>query len=128
MMVGKRKRKVGRPRKFKLSDIIRIKETGTIGVVVRHRMRGTKSEYCVIPLTGGKRRFGPSSWKSSADIETTGQRSSTGSLVTYRANEWLEEQLPEGRGCVCHCCVHEAQPRKAFSRQTGVMKAEDYDR
>ena len=126
-MVGKHKRKVGRPKKFRLSDIVQHKETGAIAVVVKHRMRGTKSEYCVIPLTGGKRRFGPSSWRGAETLDATGLRSSTGSLVTYRANEWLDEQLPEGRGCLCHCCVHEAQPRKAFSTRTGVMRAEDYD-
>ena len=122
----KRKRPVGRPRKFRNGDIIK-NEDGTLGVVVQHRLRQTKSEYNVIPLTKGYRRYGVSSWKLSNIITNTGRRSSTGSLVTYRANLWLDEQLPEGRGCLCHCCVHEAMPRKSFSRHTGAMKDEDYE-
>lgn len=129
----KRKRKVGRPRKFRNGDIVNVNDTNKgvpeyVGVVVKHRLRGTKSEYNIIPLTGNHRRYGPTAWRLSNMMVKTGQRSSTGSIVTFRANEWLEEQLPEGRGCDCHCCVHEAQPLKAFNVWTGGMKAEDYDR
>ena len=118
----KRKRKVGRPRKFKLSEIV-LFDNHTF-VVVAHRLRGTKSEYRVIPLTGGRQRYGRALWKIAADLTAAGEFSSTGSLLVYRANEWLENELSDGRGCRCHCCPHTAIPRGMFSIHTGIMKGE----
>jgi len=117
------KHRVGRPRKFKLTEIVTV--DGRPAAVVDHRMRGTKAEYRIVPLTRGHRRFGPASWRSTTDLVTTGKFSWTGALVTYRANEWLEAELPEGRGCKCMCCAHTAIPRAAFSRHTGIMKEHD---
>ena len=118
------KRRVGRPRKFKLGEIIKYDKG--LGVVVAHRLRRTKSEYRIVPVSGGRKRYGRAAWKNSAELKTNGEHSATGSLVTYRANRWLNGELPEGRGCFCECCIHEAIPRKSFSRFTGAMKEEDY--
>ena len=121
--MGKHKRKVGRPRKFKLSEIVL--HQGQTYVVVAHRLRGTKSEYRVVPLTGGRQRYGRALWKIAAELEAAGEFSATGSLLVYRANEWLDKELDGGRGCRCHCCPHTAIPRGMFSIHTGIMKDVD---
>jgi len=121
--MGKHKRKPGRPRKFKLSEIVL--HQGQTYVVVAHRLRGTKSEYRVVPLTGGRQRYGRALWKIAAELEAAGEFSATGSLLVYRANEWLDKELDGGRGCRCHCCPHTAIPRGMFSIHTGIMKDVD---
>ncbi len=119
----RRKRGAGRPRKFKLGEIIL--DANDYKVVVEHRLRGTKSEYRVIPLNGASKRFGPAAWRSSGLLTRTGRVSATGSILTYRANEWLDRELPEGRGCACQCCVHSAIPRNVFKVSTGEMMDDD---
>ena len=120
---GKAKRKRGRPRHFSNGDIA--EHEGNMYVVVDHRMRNTKSEYRLVPLTKGYKRFGTAIWRQSYLISVTGLKSNTATVVTYRANKWLEEATPEGRGCACQCCVHEAQPHKAFSVHTGIFREDD---
>lgn len=107
------------PRKFRLTDIVTDGHTNY--VIVDHRVRGTKAEYRVVPVTGRRQRFGRAAWRMSNELHPTGERSAKGSLVTYRANEWLKAEL-DGRGCECHCCVHTAIPRGAFNQFTGEMK------
>ena len=119
----RRKRGAGRPRKFKLGEIIL--DDNEFKVVVEHRLRGTKSEYRVIPLDGSSHRYGRAAWQSSGRLIPTGRHSSTGSILTYRANNWLDKELPEGRGCACQCCVHSAIPRNVFKVSTGEMMADD---
>ncbi len=114
--------KRGRPRKFKLGEIVTSTLTQGLFVVVDHQLRGTKAEYRVVPLSGGRQRYGRAAWVNTAFLQTAGEYSSTGSLVTYRANEYLQAELPEGRGCACQCCIHEAQPRSGFSIHTGDFK------
>jgi len=117
---GKAKRGRGRPRHFSNGDIAL--HGGQKYVVVDHRMRNTKSEYRLVPLNAAYKRYGSAIWRQSYLLEVTGLRSNTATVVTYRANRWLEEATPEGRGCVCQCCVHEAQPTRGFSVHTGTFK------
>ena len=117
------KKNVGRPRKFKLGDIVT--DLHTDYVIVDHQLRGTKSEYRVVPLNRRYERYGRAAWRNSAEFTATDVHSSSGSLVTYRANRKLEEELPGGRGCACECCVHTAIPRDAFNKFTGEMKDDD---
>ena len=119
----KRKRGRGRPRGFYNRDIIHY--TDRLYVVVDHRMRGAKSEYRLIPITPGHRRAGAAIWAQSYKMTNTGRKSGTGTVLTYRANTFLEEELPEGRGCKCQCCIHEAQPRRSLSRWTGDLKDDE---
>lgn len=120
-MRGKETR--GRPRKFKLGAIVQDPTTENLYIVVDHQLRGTKSEYRVIPTNGRYERFGRASWVESSNLEPIGKRSSKGSLVTYRANQMLEGEV--GRGCQCECCIHTAMPRRDFNMFTGDMV--DYD-
>lgn len=111
--------KRGRPRKFKNRDIVIHNQTEQTYVVVDHQLRGTKAEYKVIPLNGQKQRYGRASWVESNWLDPTGMKSSAGSMVTYRSNKFLEQEV--GRGCDCQCCIHAAMPRRDFNHITGEM-------
>lgn len=113
--------KQGRPRKFNLGDIVNY--DGEWQVVVDHRLRGTKSEYRCIALNYKRKRYGRAVWRSSGLLTATGEHSNTGSILTYRANEYLEAEL--GRGCDCHCCIHTAIPRSEFNRASGELREAD---
>lgn len=114
--------KIGRPRKFKLGAIAQ-HEDGHLCVIVDHQIRGTKSEYRVIPLDGRRRRYGRVAWTETSKLSPVGEKS-RGSIVTYRANRMMEQDLG-GRGCGCECCVHTAIPLSAFNHHTGDMKEEE---
>ena len=117
------KRKRGRPRGFKNRDIAQY--NNNLYIVVDHRMRGTKSEYRLVPYSRGQKRTGHAIWVQSYRMLNTGAKSNTKAAVsTYRANRGLDESLPDGRGCRCECCVHEAIPRTFFDRWTGEYKDE----
>lgn len=109
----------GRPRKFKLGVIVR-DEDNQLYVIVDHQLRGTKSEYRCLPVNNRFERFGGAVWIPSNEIWPIGKRSAKGSLVTYRANEVLEDE-GDGRGCRCQCCVHVAMPRNVFNKFTGEL-------
>jgi len=110
--------KPGRPRKFKLGAIVTDLD-GNFYIVVDHQLRGTKSEYRIVPTNNRYERFGRAVWVESNKLEATGMRSSRGSLVTYRANQMLEREV--GRGCLCEYCAHTAMPRRDFNKVTGEM-------
>jgi len=124
-MTNREKERRGRPRRFKFGEIVL--EGDLARVVVDHRTRMYKAEYRIIPLNGSSRRYGRAVWRASHLLQSAGKFSSTASLATYRANNWLDETLPEGRGCDCQCCVHEKQPHQAFSNITGKFLGEDDD-
>lgn len=116
---------MGRPRKFKLGEIVhRLDMEMRLAVIVDHQVQGTKSLYRVIPMDGQKRRFGRAKWVDSNLLGPAGMRSKTASVLTYRANEKLEAELPEGRGCDCMCCVHTADPHAAYNHVTGEFRDE----
>jgi len=116
---------MGRRRKFRLADIVW--DGGRLSVVVDYRVRGSVSEYRVVPISGKRRRYGRASWRRAMDLHASGERSNTASLLTYRANQHLDDALDD-RGCDCECCIHTAQPRSDFSHITGIMKGADDDR
>lgn len=122
----KRIERRGRPRKFKLGEVVSkpVVQTEDLYVVVDHQLRGTKSEYRVAPLNNRFERYGRAVWTPSNEIFETGMRSYKGSIVTYRANAHLDSELG-GRGCHCECCAHAAMPRDAFNHLTGEFR--DYD-
>jgi hypothetical protein len=107
---------MGRPRKFKLGDIVWDDFRQQHSVVVNYRRSGTVSESRCIALDKRLRRRGDAYWERVQNLEPTAYRSQTGSIKTYLANELLEQQL-EGRGCSCQCCIHEAQERSMFNNQ-----------
>lgn len=72
-------------------------------VVVEYESIDDDRRYRVIPLDSKKRRRGDAVWMRAHLLESTGERSNTASLKTYRANESLID-----RGCTCQCCIHEA--------------------
>lgn len=115
---------MGRHRKFKLASYVTDRKHGGMFIVVDYRVRGNKSEYKITPTNAKHQRFGPAAWRGAEELDTLNMKSSTGSLLTYRANEWLKEQYDGDRGCECQCCIHTAEPRSDYSRMTGVMKDE----
>lgn len=115
-----RARRVGRPYKHKLGAIVTHRDTGQMYVAVDRRSRGTKSEYRVIPLTGRHQRYGPATWVNTSLLEKAGKHSHTASVLTYRANEYLDAEV--GRECDCHCCVHTRIPHQEFKRASGEWK------
>jgi hypothetical protein len=112
---------MGRPKKFKLGDIAWDPERNQHAVVVNYRIQQTTSMVRLIPLDYHLRRRGDAYWERVQHVETTGNRSQTGSIKTYLANELLDKQLSRfdenGRGCSCQCCIHEAQNRANFNNK-----------
>jgi len=117
------KPKVGRPPKFKLGTIA-VDDDGQTWVLVERRMSGFKSQYRGIRTNGRRRRYGRAKWMLSNVLTDTGEKSTKGSIVTYRANEAMDKEL-DGRGCECQCCVHQAIPRSAFNRHTGEWREDE---
>ena len=118
-----RRRGKGRPPKFRFGAIV-VDPDGQTWVMVDRRVKGTKSQYRGIRLTGGRRRFGPAKWMPSNILVATGERSTKGSVLTYRANEGMKAELG-GRGCECQCCIHTALPRSGFKRKSGEWKEDE---
>jgi hypothetical protein len=111
----------GRPRKFKNRDIVK-DDNGNLYVVVGRRLRGVaKAEYRCIPVNKRYERFGGAQWIESNLIHPTGVKSNTASIVTYKANELLNDESEPDRGCRCQCCIHVALPASAFT-QYGTMR------
>lgn len=119
---------MGRPRKFKNGEVVRRTDYDTLGVIVDHRIRGTKSEYRIVPVNNRIERFGRAAWVVASDLvgDALGRFSSKGTILTYRANEWLDAEIG-GRGCDCHCCVHTAQDRSMWNHHTGELRRLDND-
>ena len=100
---------MGRHKKFKMGEIVEEPEHDDPYqpqqkfVVVDYESIGDDRQYRVIPLDSKKRRRGTAVWMRAHLLESTGEKSGTASLKTYRANESLID-----RGCSCQCCIHEA--------------------
>ena len=92
----------GRPRKFSMGDVARIKVSGLNAVVVDYKANPKDSYYQVVrqPVKQGP------IWLSSTALNSL-ERRNTDVLRIYRANERLID-----RGCTCNCCVHQAVPRR----------------
>lgn len=117
--------KPGRKPKFKQGAIVTsVLHPGKMFVTVDRRTRLAKAEYRCIPVSGNRNRYGRAIWIQSHNLTGTGERSGTGSILTYRANENLDAEL-EGRGCKCQCCIHVAMPKSGFVVPTGRMKFDD---
>ena len=93
----------GRPRKFKMGDVVYgdTPNIGHVGVVVDYKATPKDSYYRVVSIVDRKAR-----WLSSTVLNATG-RSNLDVLRIYRANERLAD-----RECEAHCCVHQAIPRR----------------
>lgn len=113
---------VGRPRKFQLADIVE-DDKGRLYVVVDHKTEYTVSYYRVVPVTRRFERYGRAVWRTPQSLQATGRRSLSASVLTYRANQKLDEEL-EGRGCDCHCCIHYSLPTTDFNTRTGEYRDE----
>lgn len=110
--------KRGRPRKYRLGEIVQDK-TEAPYVVVDHQVRAWKSEYRIIPLNNRYERYGRAVWVESHLLDPVGKKSNKASVRTYRANRMLEEEI--GRDCKCECCIHTAMDGTAFNSMTGQI-------
>ena len=86
-------------------------------VVVDWKRAGSSGRYRCVPLTRNYRRYGPARWFPAEDLTRTGGKSKKAAVQSYRANEWLTENM--GRTCDCQCCIHVEYDHKDFSRATG---------
>ena len=115
----------GRPPKFNNRDIVQHKETNQLYAVVGRRTLGqTRSEYRCMPLNGRLERYGRTIWIDTSKLDETGWVSHQSVMTVYRSNRMLEDNLPEGRGCDCDCCIHTAMPLQDWTHM-GNMR--DYD-
>ncbi len=113
---------MGRHRKFKDGEIVRGVADGSVKyVVVDYESSDEERRYRIIPLDNKKRRRGDAFWTRAYVLESTGERSGTASLKTYRANESMSE-----RGCSCQCCIHEAYDPKSWNNW-GDWRSPDED-
>ncbi len=98
----------GRKPKFVPGEIVRIKEDGTMAVVVDYRQdKRQRGEYRVVRLIYRSQPIYPAGravWYKANLLDRTEDRAKADIVRSrYNANERIGE-----RGCSCQCCIHEA--------------------